>query len=73
MRIADQRAHSLRILLAIEIEKARTLARIGVDDERLDRRQLGTAHVQHFGAMLGQRPRAGRSRQHAREIENVHA
>jgi len=73
VRIASQRAQSLDVCLAFEIEKARTLAGIGIDDEGLDGRELGTSHVQHFGAVLGESPRAGRSGEHAREIENAHA
>ena len=73
VRIADQRAQAVDVRLAIEIEVARTLAGVGVDDERLDRRQLGTSHVQHLGAVLRQSARAGRSREHAREIQNAHA
>src|SRR5271155_868306 len=73
VRIADQRSQLVDVRLAIEIEVARTLAGVGVDYERLDRRQLGTSHVQHLGAVLRQSARAGRSREHAREIQNAHA
>src|SRR5215469_992780 len=42
---ASQRAEPLGIFSAIQIEKARALARVGVDHERLDERQARRAHV----------------------------
>ena len=50
----------------------RALPGIGVDHERLDRRLLRRAHVQHVGAVFGERACAGGTGEHAREIEHAH-
>ena len=72
--LAHERAHRLRLGRIAQIDVRLQLADPGIEVRR--RPQVGQVlarHPQHVGAVLGERARAGRSRQHAREIEHAHA
>src|SRR6516164_10519928 len=48
---ACQRAEPRGIFIAIQIEIARALTRVGVDHERLDEREVRPTDVQHISTM----------------------
>ena len=51
----------------------RAFADAGVEFEGAGIRQVRRADLEHVGPVLGERARAGRSGEHAREIEHAHA
>src|SRR3569832_317213 len=70
MRPAYEAAQRLGIGGLHEIEEGRTLSMPGVERVQLYRIKTLSAHIEHLGAVGGERAPAGGSRQHAGQIEH---
>ena len=69
--LADEPAQPLRVRLEAEIERRRELAAAHVLHEHLDAGQMGGGDLHHVRAVLGERPPAHGSRDHAGEIQHA--
>jgi hypothetical protein len=71
--LADQGAERRGVALVAQIEKRRELAEAGIDLDLARMRQMRSRDLEHVGAVLGERARGGRARQHSRQVEHANA
>ena len=70
---AYQVAQRFGLRRIVEVDVGLALAVAGVHLEQGQRAELRRGDVQHVGAVLGERARARRAGEHAREVEHAHA
>ena len=73
IRLAHQSAQDIDIALLAQIEMRRQLAVAGVEFLVAEIGQMRRGDLQHVRAVLGQRARAGRAGEHARQVEHADA